>query len=51
MPGAPSYDSLEEEREARKERLAASFRVFAMLGFDEGEWCRTTIPLTLLSSK
>lgn len=37
MPGPPSYDSLEEERQSRKERLAASFRIFANLGFDEGQ--------------
>jgi ribulose-5-phosphate 4-epimerase/fuculose-1-phosphate aldolase len=32
----PRFDSLEEERRHRKQRLAAAFRVFGRLGFDEG---------------
>src|SRR3954469_19850031 len=32
----PSFDSLEEERLHRKQRLAASFRLFGKFGFDEG---------------
>jgi hypothetical protein len=36
MGSLPQYDSLEEERQARKERLAAGYRVFAKLGYDEG---------------
>jgi ribulose-5-phosphate 4-epimerase/fuculose-1-phosphate aldolase len=32
----PSFSSLEEERLHRKQRLAAAFRVFARLGYDEG---------------
>lgn len=36
MPSVVSYDSLEEERQGRRERLAAAYRVFAKLGFDEG---------------
>jgi ribulose-5-phosphate 4-epimerase/fuculose-1-phosphate aldolase len=36
LPGPPSYQSLEEERRHRKERLAAAFRLFAKFGFDEG---------------
>ena len=35
-PARPTFASLEEERESRKERLALAFRVFGMLGFDEG---------------
>ena len=35
LPFLPEYDSIEEEQE-RKKRLAASFRLFAKLGFDEG---------------
>ena len=36
LPGPPAYQSLEEERRHRKERLAASFRLFARFGYDEG---------------
>src|SRR5947199_6360356 len=32
----PSFSSLAEERQHRKERLAAAFRLFAKFGFDEG---------------
>jgi ribulose-5-phosphate 4-epimerase/fuculose-1-phosphate aldolase len=32
----PQFDSVEEERRHRKQRLAAAFRVFGRLGFDEG---------------
>lgn len=32
----PKFDSLEEERLHRKQRLAASFRLFGKFGFDEG---------------
>src|SRR5215472_10674269 len=32
----PVYKTVEEERRHRKERLAASFRLFARFGFDEG---------------
>jgi ribulose-5-phosphate 4-epimerase/fuculose-1-phosphate aldolase len=32
----PKFDSIEEERRHRKERLAASFRLFGRFGFDEG---------------
>src|SRR5690349_7291213 len=32
----PSFDSVEEERLHRKQRLAASFRLFGKFGFDEG---------------
>ena len=32
----PSFDSVEAERRHRKERLAASFRLFGKFGFDEG---------------
>src|SRR6476661_10085627 len=32
----PSFDSLEEERLHRKQRLAAAFRLFGKFGFDEG---------------
>jgi ribulose-5-phosphate 4-epimerase/fuculose-1-phosphate aldolase len=32
----PKFDSLDEERLHRKQRLAASFRLFGKFGFDEG---------------
>ncbi len=32
----PEFDSVEEERLHRKQRLAASFRLFGKFGFDEG---------------
>ena len=32
----PTFDSVEEERLHRKQRLAAAFRVFGQFGFDEG---------------
>src|SRR3989440_3475757 len=32
----PTFDSVEEERLPRKQRLAASFRLFGKFGFDEG---------------
>jgi len=32
----PSFDTVEEERRYRKERLAAAFRLFGRFGFDEG---------------
>lgn len=32
----PKFDSLVEERRHRKQRLAASFRLFAKFGYDEG---------------
>lgn len=32
----PNFDSIEEERLHRKQRLAASFRLFGKFGFDEG---------------
>ena len=32
----PTFDSVEDERRYRKERLAASFRLFGKFGFDEG---------------
>jgi ribulose-5-phosphate 4-epimerase/fuculose-1-phosphate aldolase len=36
FPTMPSFDSLEDERQHRKERLAAGFRLFAKFGFEEG---------------
>ena len=36
LPGPPVYATFAEERRHRKERLAASFRLFARFGFDEG---------------
>ena len=35
-PSLPSFDSIEQERQHRKERLAAAFRLFGAFGFDEG---------------
>jgi ribulose-5-phosphate 4-epimerase/fuculose-1-phosphate aldolase len=36
FPTLPTFASVEEERLHRKQRLAASFRLFARYGFDEG---------------
>jgi ribulose-5-phosphate 4-epimerase/fuculose-1-phosphate aldolase len=36
IPTPPTFDSPEEERRHRKERLAAGFRIFSKCGFDEG---------------
>ena len=36
IPSAPVFDSIEQEREHRKQRLASVFRVFAKFGFEEG---------------
>ena len=36
FPGPPKFASVEDERRHRKERLAASFRLFSKFGFDEG---------------
>ena len=36
FPAAQTYSSPEEERQARKERLALAYRVFGQLGYDEG---------------
>lgn len=35
-PTPPTFDSLDEERLHRKQRLAAAYRLFALYGFDEG---------------
>jgi ribulose-5-phosphate 4-epimerase/fuculose-1-phosphate aldolase len=36
IPTPPVFDTVEEERQHRKERLAAGFRLFSKFGFDEG---------------
>ncbi|HVB94914.1 MAG TPA: class II aldolase/adducin family protein [Acidimicrobiales bacterium] len=36
MPKSMQFDSLDEERLYRKQRLAAGFRLFSKFGFDEG---------------
>src|SRR3954466_251297 len=36
VPSPPQFESVEEERLHRKERLAAAFRLFAKFGFEEG---------------
>jgi ribulose-5-phosphate 4-epimerase/fuculose-1-phosphate aldolase len=36
LPYLPKFETVEEERRHRKERLAASFRLFGRFGFDEG---------------
>jgi len=36
MPAPPAFATPTEERQHRKERLAAAFRLFARYGFDEG---------------
>ena len=35
-PAFPTFDTVEEERTHRKQRLAAAFRIFGHFGFDEG---------------
>lgn len=32
----PTFDTMEEERQHRKQRLAATYRIFAKLGFEDG---------------
>ena len=34
IPSAPTFDSIEQERQHRKERLASVFRVFSKFGFE-----------------
>ena len=36
FPGPPQFANAADERRHRKERLAASFRLFSKFGFDEG---------------
>jgi ribulose-5-phosphate 4-epimerase/fuculose-1-phosphate aldolase len=36
MPSPPVFETLDEERQHRKQRLAAGFRLFGALGFSEG---------------
>src|SRR5580658_9783124 len=36
IPGPPQFATPAEERKYRKQRLAASFRLFSKFGFDEG---------------
>src|SRR6266852_2234601 len=36
LPGPPTFATLAEERQYRKQRLAGAFRLFARFGFDEG---------------
>src|SRR2546421_4302982 len=36
IPLPPTFDSVEDERSHRKQRLAAAFRLFSKFGFDEG---------------
>jgi ribulose-5-phosphate 4-epimerase/fuculose-1-phosphate aldolase len=36
LPSPPSFDTIEEERQYRKEQLAAGFRLFGRFGFSEG---------------
>jgi ribulose-5-phosphate 4-epimerase/fuculose-1-phosphate aldolase len=36
IPSPPAFETPEQERRHRKERLAASFRLFSRFGFDEG---------------
>jgi len=36
FPQPPTFETAEEERRHRKQRLAAAFRLFARFGFDEG---------------
>lgn len=41
----PKFESLEEERQYRKQHLAAAFRIFAERGFDEGIAGHMFVPL------
>ncbi len=36
IPEQPAFDSFEAERQHRKQRMAAAFRLFSRMGFDEG---------------
>lgn len=36
IPALPTFDTIEAERQHRKERLASVFRVFSKFGFEEG---------------
>ena len=36
LPTPPTFETVEEERTHRKQRLAAAFRLFSKFGFDEG---------------
>lgn len=36
LPAPPKFQTVEEERRYRKQRLAGGFRLFARLGYDEG---------------
>src|SRR2546422_6013865 len=36
IPKPPTFATVEEERQHRKQRLAAAFRLFSRFGFDEG---------------
>jgi ribulose-5-phosphate 4-epimerase/fuculose-1-phosphate aldolase len=36
LPTPPTFETVEQERQYRKQRLAAGFRLFARFGFDEG---------------
>ncbi|QIS09253.1 class II aldolase/adducin family protein [Nocardia arthritidis] len=36
VPMPPSFDNVEDERQHRKQRLAAAFRLFGKFGFEEG---------------
>ena len=36
IPLPPTFETVEDERQHRKERMAATFRLFSKMGFDEG---------------
>ncbi|OZD10372.1 class II aldolase/adducin family protein [Rhodococcus sp. 06-235-1A] len=36
VPAPPVFESIDDERQHRKQRLAAAFRLFSQCGFDEG---------------
>jgi hypothetical protein len=36
LQGPPTFATLAEERQYRKQRLAGAFRLFSRFGFDEG---------------
>ncbi len=43
LPQPPVFKTLAEERQHRKERLAAGLRLFAKFGFDEGVAVHITV--------
>jgi hypothetical protein len=40
LPSPPTFDNVADERLHRKQRLAATFRLFSKFGFDEEQWTK-----------